>query len=534
MARQGKRIDARRCVAAAVLAVAGTDAAALSFESESGFTLDLDTTLTWGAQWRVEGARAGQLRRLPAQWDDWAFARRFAYLSDPQTVIAQNMDDGNNNFDKGLISNRATALVELELERDGYGVFLRGKAFYDQVYRDRDTDMDAVGYRTMNDAPGVARGDFIERTRDEHGAKAELLDAYVYGGFDIGERLLDLRVGRQVINWGEATFFSGINGMQNWYDAAVANVPGTEVKEIYMPTGAVYAQIDLSSAVALQGYYQYEWKPTRLNAVGSYFSQQDFLGPGAAHFYLGVLDLFGLDPRLPRLPDDEPGEQGQWGVALRYALESGAELGFYYLNAHNKAPSFQRNGVPLPTDFRLLYFDDIRVVGASFSTILGDTQVNGEVSYRDGLPMTVTSGNPERQEVMQGQIGFTQVFQPRALWDDLSVVGEFVAVDVLNRSNNEMSGDARGVAYALRAEFAYKNVMEALDVSVPVFVQHTLDGTVREANLVEDAVTFSIGLRGTWSNVVIAEITYANYFGGGFDNWLTDRDNIAFNVKYSF
>ncbi len=124
-------------------------------------------------------------------------------------------------------------------------------------------------------------GNFPDETEDEHGAHAEFLDAYAYASFDVGERVLDLRVGSQVINWGEATFFSGINGMQNRFDASVANVPGTEVKEIFLPTGAVYAQIDLTSALALQTYYQYDWKHTILNGVGSYFSQQDYLGPGA-------------------------------------------------------------------------------------------------------------------------------------------------------------------------------------------------------------------------------------------------------------
>jgi Protein of unknown function (DUF1302) len=523
-------------IVAGGILLAPFEAYALSFESESGLQLALDTTLTYGAQWRVEDAKGSQLRRPdPA----WSFAERFAFLTAQDTVIAQNMDDGNNSFDTGLISNRVTALVDMEIKQDNYGAFVRARAFYDHVYANQHNDMDEIGYRTFNNAPTTPLGNFPDETEDEHGAHAEFLDAYAYASFDVGERVLDLRVGSQVINWGEATFFSGLNGMQNRFDASVANVPGTEVKEIFLPTGAVYAQIDLTSALALQTYYQYDWKHTILNGVGSYFSQQDYLGPGADNFYVGARGLFGLDPLIPRLEDDEPGDQGQYGVALRYSLESGTELGFYYLNAHNKAPSFERQdvaiaGSQLPVSYRIRYFDDIRTMGASFTTLVGDTQVNGELSYRANTPFANAAGAPEREELLQGQVGFTQVFRPNALWDDLTVVGEFVGLDVLGKQGDDLGFDARAFSYAVRADFAYKNVMQALDTNVLVFVSHTLDGTVREANMVDDSVLASVALRGTWLDKIIAELSYARYFGGGFDNWIIDRDNVAFNIKYSF
>jgi len=45
---------------------------------------------------------------------------------------------------------------------------------------------------------------------------------------------------------------------------------------------------------------------------------------------------------------------------------------------------------------------------------------------------------------------------------------------------------------------------------------------------------FSVGLQGTYLDRIVAELSYASYSGGGIDNWLIDRDNIAFNIKYSF
>lgn len=531
-----KRDSSGRILGGTALLCCATLVQALTFEWESGLSMDLDTSLTYGAQWRVEEPKHSLLRRPDP---DWSFAEKFAFLGNPDTVIAQNMDDGNNNFGTGPVSSRVTVLSDIELDYGDFGALVRGKAFYDQVYRDRHTDMDAIGYQTYNGRPSTRRGDFPADTEDDHGSDLAILDAYVYGSFDIGERLLDLRLGRQVINWGEATFFPGINGMQNRFDGGAANVPGTEVKEILLPTGAFYGQIDLRSNLTLQSYYQYEWKRTRLNGVGSFFSQQDYIGVGAESYYLGVLELFGLDPFVPRLATDDASDRGQWGSALRLSLDSGAEIGFYYVRAHNKSPAFELTriaaaGQELPVSYRIRYVEDIDTYGASFSTLLGDMQVNGELSLRQGVPMADSAGDPREDDLLQVQLGFTQVFEPSALWDDLTVIGEVVGVQDQGRSNDEVRYDSAAWGYALRADFAYKNVMQAIDLNVPVFLMHTAHGTVRESNMVDDAVVLSIGLRGTYLDALMAELTYATYFGGGFDNWGIDRDNIALTLKYSF
>jgi hypothetical protein len=260
---------------------------------------------------------------------------------------------------------------------------------------------------------------------------------------------------------------------------------------------------------------------------------------GAESYYLGVLELFGLDPFVPRLATDEASDRGQWGSALRLSLESGAEIGFYYVRAHNKSPAFELTRIPLagqelPVSYRIRYFEDIDTWGMSFSTLLGDMQVNGELSLREGTPMADSAGDPRRDDILQAQVGFTQVFRPSALWDDLTIVGEVVGVQDRGRSNDELRYDAGAWSYALRADFAYKNVFQGLDVNVPVFIMHTVHGTVRESQMVDDAVVLSVGLRGTYLDALMAELTYADYFGGGFDNWGIDRDNVALTLKYSF
>src|SRR5690606_21074698 len=111
---------------------------------------------------------------------------------------------------------------------------------------------------------------------------------------------------------------------------AASNTPGVAVKEILLPTGALYGQLDLTAQLSLEAYYQYEWKRTKLDGVGSYFSTVDQMGPGAEQY---LIAFGGLLLPVPRGPDERPSQNGQWGVALRYLLDNGTELAFYNLVA---------------------------------------------------------------------------------------------------------------------------------------------------------------------------------------------------------
>jgi len=267
-------------------------ALANDYEFSNGINLAYDSTLTYGGQWRVEDrdARITGERFLARLAQD-----PFLPLTDPKYSEAQtlliNGNDGNNNFDKGLISNRLTLLVDLDLSWQDYGFFLRAKAFYDDVYKNDDTNLDPLGYASYNSGKPYGgdadRGDFPRQTRDQHGDTVEFVDAFAYGTWELpGDRLLDLRVGRQVVNWGESTFYQGVNSIQNRVDATAANTPGVEVKEIFLPTGAVYMQLDLLANLTLETYYQYEWLENDLNGAGSYFSTNDQVGPGANSFII--------------------------------------------------------------------------------------------------------------------------------------------------------------------------------------------------------------------------------------------------------
>ena len=361
-----------------------------------------------------------------------------------------------------------------------------------------------------------------------------MLDYFAFTSGELpGERLYDLRVGSQVINWGVSTFFQGINGLQNRADAIAANTPGVEVKEILLPTGAIYGQVDLIQDVTFEAYYQYEWRKTELNGVGSYFSDRDFLGPGAENFLVAVGDRVTFV--APRTPDEAASNSGQWGSALHWITDGGTDFGLYYVKAHSKAPAYQLNTVDqIPRSYNIVYFENLEGYAASFATVLADTNVQGEVSWTQGAPVVLQNGDPEEGDVLAAQLGGSIVLEPTRFWDDASVVFEFAGTWIESHDNEELRYDDKATAMALRAEFAYINVASGLDLKVPLFLQYTFDGTILESRMAEEATTFNIGLKAIYLNNFTAQIGYTNYFDGGANNLLTDRDNVSFNMSYSF
>jgi hypothetical protein len=530
---------------------------ALDFEFRNGLVVALDSTVTWGAQWRMQDRKesiTGSAFLAALQADPFLPLTDPAY-SEAQTVII-NGNDGNNNFDTGLVSHRLTLLMDMDARWENYGVFLRGKAFYDQVYKDNDTDLDAVGFASYNSGTlygGDAEpGEFPRQTRDRQGDTLELLDAFVYATWELrGDRLLDFRLGRQVINWGESTFYQGINSIQNRVDATAANTPGVEVKEIFLPTGAVYAQVDLTLNLTLEAYYQYEWLEHDLNGVGSYFATEDQVGPGANAFLIPTPNsplvpeaIRGNQYHLrgvPRTADDNASDSGQWGVGFHYVTENNWDIGFYHVVGHDKKPSFALDYIevpgspqPVPVSYALRYYEDIRGTAASFTTVIGDTNVAGEVSYLDGTPMVNAAGDPQRENLLKLQVGGTHVFGPSFLADDTTLTFEGFYADVTSTDAGDLRVDDKAWGYSVLAEFSYNNVFQGWDLKVPVYLKHDVDGIIREIQVYEDAKVLSLGVTGTYLNNLSTNLAYSFYFGGGDDNLLQDRDHLALTLKYSF
>lgn len=391
----------------------------------------LDTTVSVGALFRTEGQDS-----MLAATDDVVDMTLKGYGSQI------NKNDANNNFDTGLASLVYKITPELSLSwQDKYGMFMRASAFYDQQIMGGDHDGGILNasapylpgngftrYATYSDYANNGTGDDFTSDAERYaGERARLLDAYVWGNFDLFERPLNVRLGQQVINWGEALFMQNGVNTANYFDLNALRLPGSEIKEALLPLDSVYFSYGLTYNATVEAFYQFEWKNSEDAPTGTYFSTHDaFPGKGADNVILDgrVIALSAGAPGLEnafaaytaanysdyqyeatqvtvdRIRDLEADDNGQFGLAYRYFAENlnGTEFALYYTRTHARTPvvgarlnnvqAGQGGGaaaIPLIIDtaeYQMAYAEDQDMFGASFNTSLGNMSLAGEVAYR--------------------------------------------------------------------------------------------------------------------------------------------------------
>jgi hypothetical protein len=313
-----------RPLPALVAAILAPHAAQAVDFAPGGWNGSFDTTVSFGQTWRDE-------ERDP----------RLIGTANGGSGRSPNIDDGDLNYRKGRVSSAYKLVAELSLDRgENFGLFVRGSMLYDDLVEDSQTDRTPIS----------------ESGKDLAGSYLRLLDAFVYGRWDVGGHLLDVRAGRQVVNWGESTFIQGgINGAINHFDVAALRVPGSELREAYLPQEILKVGFGLTDNVTVEGIGIFDWNRTQPEPVGTYFSSNDFVPRGGEEVFLGfgAFSDQGTDFRplggpfienfqaVPRGPTLEPSHDGQYGMALRWFLPDfaqGTEFGFFFVNYHSKLP----------------------------------------------------------------------------------------------------------------------------------------------------------------------------------------------------
>ncbi|MDR3499074.1 MAG: DUF1302 domain-containing protein [Parvibaculum sp.] len=367
-----------------------------------------------------------------------------------------NSDDGDINVQRGeLISAPLKIISELGGKWQNYGFFVRAKAFWDPVAYDLGKGSGNYGPVA---APNAQRRPLQDAFRGDDAYNRELrqmklLDAFAYGDFNVFNDLpLNVRVGRQAINWGESLFIPG--GISSFLplDVAAFTKPGTELKEIFLPQNTLYGSLGLPANFTFEAMYIMEWDKSPLPPCGTFFSPSDALSDGCAYALSSGEEYTNPDgsPRntpltplfVPRMASINAREQGQWGAALRYYagwLNDGTDLGTYFVNFHDKLPigTFTADNsyvassalalatggdmtsplcsvaLPFSDDAgnpvracagafgvdakgkRLLaeYPEDIHMIGTSFNTTIADfmngTALSGELAYFPNMPFQV-------------------------------------------------------------------------------------------------------------------------------------------------
>jgi hypothetical protein len=264
-----------------------------------------------------------------------------------------NADDGDLNYRSGMASLLAKANSDLLLQYQNSGLFLRGFYFNDFA--------NSNGTRER-----TALSDQAQKIVGEGG---ELLDAYVYFKENLGDMPTTLRLGRQVLSWGESTFIpNGVNSI-NPIDVAKLRTPGSELKEALRPLNMASLAVNLSKELSLEAFYLFDWQRTRIDPPGTYFSTNDFVAQGGSKVYLGfgAINDYSALGAIPRGNDREPGNSGQYGVNLKWLAHglNDTEFGLYYMSYHSRLPVISANTPTVPVNSALIGSDSAAALQAN-------------------------------------------------------------------------------------------------------------------------------------------------------------------------
>lgn len=259
-----------------------------------------------------------------------------------------NNDDGDRNFDRGVVSSRVDLLTEFDLVfRKTMGLRVSAAGWYDAAYGSLDNrDVDTSNHLGADGKPALGLSGYAGRYHK--GASGEILDAFIFGSFEIADMPLNVRLGQHTLYWGESVLSSihGVNYGQSALDLIKAySVPGSDAKELFLPRPALSAQFSPTDELSITAQTFFDWKPARAPESGSFLGFYDYAFQGAESFNLSGLGL----PSAVRARDSQPKKSSDYGATARWSPAwLDGTLGLYLRNTSDLLPqaNLRLAGVP--------------------------------------------------------------------------------------------------------------------------------------------------------------------------------------------
>lgn len=503
------------------------------------------------------GALEGQFDSQLALTSSWATDRADRDLigaSNGGRAPAASGDDGRLNFKRGeTFSKRFSGRHAVELRSGASGLLLSGRYWYD--------------FELKDEARPFAAIDDHGRERGAQASGAEWLEAFAWHHHAIGAQPGSLRLGRQLLHWGEGLLIPGGIDAINPLDAAIWRRPDAPLREGRLPVNLLHGAQSLGAALTLEAFYQLEWRPTTQDNCATFLAQADYLADGCNQLARPA------GAPLPRGADRDARDSGQFGLALHYYLEPLAtDFGAYLLNYHSRLPLL---GVADASYF-LVYPEDIRLYGLSFATTLAGGSVwRGEFSHRPDAPLQPSIGDGlaagqaqpawRRQAVSQLQTSLEHHFDQVMGASRLSLVGELAWIhvggldgrygrDPLFGPGPQADGDCPLPAgatgrycendgftsrdawgYRLQAVWEYPRLFAGIDLKPSLSWAHDVDGhsPAPEAVFVEGRQALSLGLDADYLDTYTASLAYTEFFGGKYST-RGDRDVLTLELGMRF
>jgi hypothetical protein len=466
---------------------------------------------------------------LALRWDNsvrYNFGVR-TQAQDPNILNNSTYDNSDSKFKrKDIVTNRLDLLTELDLVyKKRSGLRVSAALWYDQAYRS-DAEITAnsnfvvAGLGDISSAyPGNRYTGFTKRWN--RGPSGELLDAFVFTGFDLGVIPVNLKLGQHTLYWGESlfSFVHGVSYSQGPIDIrkALAN-PGVEAKEVFKPLPQLSATAQLSDELTVAGQYYFGWKPSAFPDGGTYFGVLDALTQGGGTYVVNPAQAAAISGGLagttvaavPFIPSyKDPRKTGDWGVMARWSPgRLGGTAGLYFRKYTDKLPQIVLGGlqaaplalgVPVPASLGLSYQDKrVTLIGASLSTVVKGVSVGAEVAHRIDTPLlmgpaTIVGSEPTGDTTHAlvnaiAYIGKSPVFDSAALTAELTYSrlgkvkknpGNFNSVDYGCKGAAEQLGCATRDAWGFTVRFVptWFQVIPGADLSMPLLYSVGLKGT---------------------------------------------------------
>jgi hypothetical protein len=486
------------------------------------------------------------------------------------SAILKSSEDGDANFQHGIVGNLFEAVPVLDIRDGDYGAHFSGQFYINTPYLGTNQN-DLTPYSSA--IYTAKQTDFTSATRNVDGLNAQWLDAFVFGQHEFADgQALQLKVGRSVLFWGQSLFFptDGISGGQAPINVISAqNLINPQSQQVFMPVGQAIVTYNPVPGTTIQGYYQFEWEHDYFQGEGAYFNSINVLDKGANFLTLANTgsEMIGLTRTHDNTP---PSQNGQFGLSFQQQVSSW-DLGIYVLRFDAKTPEIgiaPTGGLPMPIPdavgpalaagtYTAVYPRDIWLEGTSFSTNVGAANVAGELSFREHQPLVANNGGVF--VIMPGQNANSNPGYPvGTTWDaqlstiyvspsipldpgGVTIDGEIIFNHLMSVTQNRdllaTGGQATAGAFDVEVTPTYNNVLPNLQLTFPTSVTYDFLGrSLVDSSLYHGTGVFTTGVTATYKVNWIASLSYQDYLGQPdvSHNALADRGFVSLNIQHTF
>ena len=463
----------------------------------------------------------------------------------------------------GLVSSRFDWLSQVTLNYRDVGVEVSSAAWYDPAY-------ESWKRQDHTSAASMAAPSYFTQGGHDPVGDIELWDAVVYGTTDLGtDQPLTVRLGRQVALWGESLYFveNGIAGAQAPIDTYRYPVSGDyQASPVFLPVGQGSFSWQPTSELALLGYYQFEWRRSRISPYDAYDDTATML----ENEYTRQIALpirGGGAIAYDRTADLAPGSFGQFGLGARYH-GGDFDWGLYALRFDAKEPELYfgaPSGSPAAGSYTLAYPEGIEAYGVSLAGPLGDASFGAELSARRRMPL-VNAGillapgqladndaHPAYPvgDTLHGQFSFDYATPPLpGVPGGANWTAELAFNDLLATTANAdalLPGRTR-FASALRTVFEpqFFQILPRLDLSLPIGLGYNLIGrSETDPTMNHGTGDVTIGAALTFDQRWKVALSATHYFGDTGNAYLplygvavkhalSDQDFLLLSLARSF